>query len=80
MVTQKRAPGLAWWPASLHHVLGDAGLRDLKPELEKLAVDARRAPKRVLDYVVPNPVDLTSRLSFWRNQVRDSTKPPGVTR
>jgi len=32
---------------SLCHVLGDARLRDLKPELEQLAVDARRPPKRV---------------------------------
>src|SRR3989442_13481870 len=28
------APSLAWRPASLDHVLGDARLRDLKPELE----------------------------------------------
>jgi hypothetical protein len=54
MVTQKRAPGLPWWPASLHHVLGDAGLRDFKPELEKLAVDARPTPKRVLDAYPPD--------------------------
>src|SRR5258708_10166839 len=30
------------------HVLGDAGLRDLKPELEQFAVNAWRAPKRIL--------------------------------
>ena len=45
-------PGLV--AASLHHVPGDAGLRDLKPELKQLAVDARRAPKRVLDADPPD--------------------------
>src|ERR1035437_6109938 len=38
----------------LDHVLGDARLRDLKPELEQLAVDARRPPKRVLDAHLPD--------------------------
>jgi hypothetical protein len=41
----KGSPSLAWRPASFEHVLGDARLRDLKPELEEFAVDARRAPK-----------------------------------
>jgi hypothetical protein len=35
-------------PPPFDHVLGDARLRDLKPELEQFAVDARRAPKRIL--------------------------------
>jgi hypothetical protein len=39
---------------SLDHVLGDARLRDLKPELEQFAVDARRSPKRVLDAYPPD--------------------------
>jgi hypothetical protein len=38
----------------LDHVLGDARLRDLKPELEQFAMDARRAPKRVLDAHSPD--------------------------
>ena len=35
-------------------VLGDARLRDLKPELEQFAVDAWRAPKRILDAHPPD--------------------------
>src|SRR4029077_19279322 len=31
VVTQEGSPSLAWRPASLDHVLGDARLRDLKP-------------------------------------------------
>jgi hypothetical protein len=31
------------------HVLGDARLRDLRPELEQFAVNAWRAPKRIFD-------------------------------
>src|SRR6202040_729397 len=38
----------------LLHVLGDAGLRDLKPELEQFAVDAWRAPKRIFDAHPPD--------------------------
>src|SRR5260370_27236804 len=34
VVTQEGPPSLAGRPASLVHVFGDAGLRDLKPELE----------------------------------------------
>jgi hypothetical protein len=36
-------------PPPFDHVLGDARLRDLKPELEQFAVNAWRAPKRVFD-------------------------------
>jgi hypothetical protein len=35
-------------PSPLDHVLGDARLRDLKPELEQFAVDAWRARKPAL--------------------------------
>ena len=45
MIAQEGAPSLAWRPTPLDHVLGDARLRDLKPELEQLAVDARRSPQ-----------------------------------
>src|SRR5258706_16100506 len=41
-------------PPSSDHVLGDARLRDLKPELEQLAVDAWRAPKRIIDAHPPD--------------------------
>ena len=54
MVTQEGAPSLAGRPASLDHVLGDARLRDLKPELEQFAVNAWRAPKRILDAHPPD--------------------------
>jgi hypothetical protein len=36
------------------HVLGNARLCDLKPELEQFAVDARRAPKRIFDAHPPD--------------------------
>src|SRR5712671_6113339 len=64
MITQKGAPSLAWRPASLDHVFGDTRLRDLKPELEEFAVDARRAPKWVLD---AHPPDQRAqlRLDLW---------------
>src|SRR5205823_14729166 len=53
----------------VHHVLGDARLRDLKPELEQFAVDAWRAPKRIFDAHPPDQyaqlrVDLRSP-SLW---------------
>src|SRR5712671_85311 len=41
-------------PPSFDHVLGDARLRDLKPELEQFAVDAWRAPKRIFDAHSPD--------------------------
>ena len=62
MVTQEGAPSLAGRPPSLDHVLGDARLRDLKPELEQLAVNAWRAPKQDFDacppdqYAQPGPI------------------------
>src|ERR1700746_1863328 len=37
-----------WGAPSFDHVLGDARLRDLKPELEQFAGNAWRAPKRIL--------------------------------
>src|ERR1700716_3262865 len=47
VVPQEGSPFLAGWPPSFDHVLGDARLCDLKPELEQFAVDAWRAPKRI---------------------------------
>jgi hypothetical protein len=49
VVTQEGSPSLAGRRPSFDHVLGDARLRDLKPELEQFAVDAWRAPKRIFD-------------------------------
>jgi hypothetical protein len=53
LVTQEGAPSLAG-PPSFDQVLGDARLRDRKPELEQLAVDAWRAPKRIFDAHPPD--------------------------
>ena len=46
MIMQKSAPPLARRSPSPDHVFGDAGLRNLKPEFEQFAVDARRAHSR----------------------------------
>src|SRR5580704_5457634 len=54
VVTQEGSPSLAGRPPPFDHVLGDAGLRDLKPELEQFAVDAWRAPKRIFDAHPPD--------------------------
>jgi hypothetical protein len=53
-VMQEGLPTLARWHPPLDHVLGDARLRDLKPQLEQFAVNAWRAPKWVL---VTHPSD-----------------------
>src|ERR1700677_2600078 len=52
--TQEGPPPLAARPPPFDHVLGDARLRDLKPELEQFAVDARRAPQRIFDVHAPD--------------------------
>src|SRR6266480_3502382 len=49
VVTQEGTPSLRGRAALLDHVLRDAGLSDLKAELEQLAMDARRAPKRIVN-------------------------------
>jgi hypothetical protein len=41
-------------PRRFDHVLGDARLRDLKPELEQFAVNAWRTPKRILHAQPPD--------------------------
>src|SRR5882757_6886017 len=48
MVTHEGAPPRGGRSASLDHILRDAGLSDLKAELEQLAVDARRSPQRIV--------------------------------
>src|ERR1700730_18230586 len=69
VVPQEGSPSLAGWPPSFDHVLGDARLRDLKPELEQFAVNAWRTPKRIFDAHPPDQyaqlrVDLRSP-SLW---------------
>src|SRR5260370_11504096 len=54
VVAQKCAPALTWRSMPLDHVFGDARLRDFKPEHEQFAVDAPRAPQRVLDTHSPD--------------------------
>src|SRR5215831_16982684 len=54
MITQEGSPSLAWWPTPFDHVLGDARLRDLEPQLEQFAVNAWRAPKRIFDAHLPD--------------------------
>ena len=47
MILEERPPGLRGRCAALHHVLGDTGLADPDAELEQLAVNAWRTPKRI---------------------------------
>src|SRR5258705_499200 len=54
VVAQEGSPSLAGRPPPFDHVLGDARLRDLKPELEQFTVNAWRAPKRIFDAHPPN--------------------------
>ena len=55
-------------PRRFDHVLGYARLRNLKPELEQFAVDAWRAPKRILDAHPPDQ----------RAQIRLDLRPPSL--
>src|SRR5512143_1191949 len=54
VIAQEGAPSPSWRSTPLAHVLGNARLRDLKPELEQFAVDTRCAPQRVLDAHAPD--------------------------
>ena len=45
MIVEKCFPTLGRRPSTPGHILGYAGLPDFDTELEKLAVDARRAPE-----------------------------------
>src|SRR5262245_61110656 len=54
MVTQEGAPFLGGRSASLDHILRDAGLSDLKAELEQLAMNARGTPQRIVSAYPPD--------------------------
>ena len=54
MITQEGSPSQTRRPPSFDHVLGDARLRDFKPELEQFAVDTWRTPKRIFDAHPPD--------------------------
>src|SRR6266702_2014433 len=49
VVTQEGGPALGRRSTSLDHVLRNAGLSDLKAELEQLAMDTRRTPQRIVN-------------------------------
>jgi hypothetical protein len=53
VVMQEGPPSLAGRCPPFDHLLGDARLRDLKPELEHFAVNAWRAPKHGPSCPVP---------------------------
>src|ERR1700716_1294323 len=53
MASQEGAPSRGGPSASLDHILRDAGLSDLKAELEQLAMDARGSPQRILRAHLP---------------------------
>src|SRR6516162_10568267 len=64
VVMQEGPPSLAGRPSPFDHVLGDARLPDLKPKLEQLSMNARRAPKRILH---AHPADQSAqlRVDLW---------------
>src|SRR5260370_34534795 len=70
VVMQEGPPSLAGRPPPFDHVLGDARLRDLKPEFEQFAVNAWRAPKRIFD---AHPPDQYAQLRVDRR----APPPPG---
>jgi hypothetical protein len=59
---QEGPPSLAGRRPPFDHVLGDARLRDLEPELEQFAVDAWRPPKRIL---YAHPADQCAQLRVY---------------
>src|ERR1700675_1901695 len=65
MVAQEGAPSLRGRFASLDHILRNAGLSDLKAELEQLAMNARGTPQRIVN---AHPLD-------QRAQVRVDLRP-----
>src|ERR1700731_4656398 len=72
---QEGPPPLAGWPSSLDHVLGDARLRDLKPELEQFAMNTRCSPKRVF-YAHPPDQTAKIRLDLWQPSSRARLPKP----
>jgi hypothetical protein len=66
VVTQKGAPSLTGRRPSFDHVLGDARLRNFKPELEQFAMNTRCSPRRIFDAHPPDQ----------RAQVRLDLRPP----
>ena len=48
VISKKRLPSLGWRTPSSRHVLGNGGLPDSDAELEQFAMNAGRAPARIL--------------------------------
>ena len=59
MIAQEGSPSLAGRRPSFDHLLGDARLRDFKPQLEKFAMDAWGTPERIFD---THPADQSAQL------------------
>ena len=51
---RKKSAIPGWAAPPFDHVLGDARLRDFKPELEQFVVDTWRAPSRMFDAHPPD--------------------------
>ena len=54
MVPKECPPALRWRLRVPDHVFGNSGLTDLDPKLEKFAMDAWRAPRRILPRHAPD--------------------------
>jgi hypothetical protein len=63
-----------WVAPPFDHVLGDARLRDLNPELQELAVNAQRAAKQISTLIrrinACNPVSICGRPTNGRDFLR----------
>jgi hypothetical protein len=68
MISKEREPTIGWrgMPRSSFHPAGNGSLGDIEPEHEKLAMDSRRAPRRIF---INHPEDHVS------NFLRDSFPP-----
>jgi len=56
MIDKEGLPPLGGWAPGLRHVLRNRSLPDIDAELEQLAVDARRTPKRICNAHLANEV------------------------
>jgi hypothetical protein len=74
MVSQEREPSFAWFrvPRRPLHPSRDRSLRDIKSEHEKLTVNSRRPPRRVLD---DHPEDQIASFDRDGNRGTDGTFP-----
>jgi hypothetical protein len=55
MVAEKRPPALTWRSAAApNHVLGDGRLSYLKAKFQQFAMNARRAPERIINAHLTN--------------------------